>query len=394
MRNKRKIVIGILVFLVVAGALALAFAPKPIPVDQAVVRRGQLTMVKTGIARARVKSRYVVTAPVTGHLSRLSLRAGDRIETGQPIAQLDAVTSAPMDARTRAEWTARMRSAQAAEKEARMAIERARILDAQASRDLDRTRALVHDQALPPARLEEVEAMAQTRSREVSLADLAAGRSRREVEVTRAVLADLKGGAGRGRITVHAPSSGRVLRIITQSEGPVVAGTPLVELGDPTSIECVVELPTPDAVALKPGAAVEFVRWGGREPLAGRVRMVEPSAFTKLTALGIEEQRVSVIVDPVADPRWQGIGDGFQMDARITAYQNPDATIVPVGAAFRDGEKWAVLTVSDGRARKRTITLGEKGDSEVEIRDGLAAGDRVILYPGDQVHEGQQVRSR
>lgn len=389
MRNKRKTVIVILVFLLVAGALVLAFAPKPVPVDEAVVRKGQFTMVKTGIARARVKDRYVVAAPVTGHLSRLSLRAGDLVQANQPIAQLDAVTSAPMDARSRAEWTARMRSAEAAEREAHMAIERARVLDTQASRDLDRTRALVRDQALPPARLEEAEAMAQTRNREVSLAELAAGRLRREVEVTRAVLADLKGGAGRGRITVHAPSSGRVLRVITQSEGPVAAGTPLVELGDPASLECVVELPTPDAVALKPGAAVELVRWGGREPLAGRVRMVEPSAFTKLTALGIEEQRVGVIVDPVADPRWQAIGDGFQMDARITAYQNADATTLPVGAAFRDGESWAVLIVADGRARKRTVTLGEKGESEVEIRAGLSPGDRVILYPGDQVREGQ-----
>jgi HlyD family secretion protein len=376
------------------GALALAFMPQPVPVDETVVRKGQFTMVKTGIARTRVVDRYVVAAPVPGHLARISLRAGDQVAAGQVIAHLDAITSAPMDARTRAEWTARMRAAQAAENEARMAIERARILDQQAQRDLERTRALATGQALPQARLEEVEALALTRSREVSLADLAAGRLRREVEVTKAALTDLKDSGARGRISVRAPTSGRVLRIITQSEGPVAAGTPLVELGDPASLEIVVELPTPDAVVLKPNAPVEFVRWGGREPLAGRVRLVEPSAFTKLTALGIEEQRVNVIVEPLRDARWGTIGDGFQFDARITAYQRPDATILPVGATFRDGSGWAVLAVSGGRARKRTVTLGEKGDSEVEIREGLAPDETVILYPGDQVVDGQRVRAR
>jgi HlyD family secretion protein len=394
MRNKRKIIVGSLVFLLSAGGVSLAFMPKPVVVDQAVVRRGEFTMAKTGIARARVTDRYIITAPVPGHLSRVSLRAGDQVTVGQAIAHIDAVTVTPMDARTRAELVARTRAAEAAESEARMAVERARVVDDQAKRELERTRALVRDQALPQAQLEEIEALALTRGREVALANLSANRLRREVEVTRATLTDAKSARHHGGITVLAPTSGKVLRVITQSEGPVGAGTPLIELGDPASLECVVELPTADAVGVKPGAEVEFVRWGGPSALRGKVRLIEPSAFTKLTALGIEEQRVNVIVEPLSDSHWAAIGDGYQMDARITVYHKPEATVLPVGAAFREGNAWAVFVVANERASKRVITVAEKADTEVEIQQGLRAGDTVILYPGDQVRDGQRVKKR
>lgn len=395
MRSKRKLVIWIGVALAAAGGLAAAFAPRPLPVDVAQASRGPFKLRRTGVARARVVDRYTVSAPVPGHLGRVTLRAGDSVSAGQELARISAVAAAPMDARTRAELVARTRAAAAAQSEAAMAVERARIAGAQAQRELARARALGKEQALPQARLDEVEAEASTRGRDVRLAELAAQRARREVEVARAALTDASATGPRGGITVRAPAAGRVLRVLAASEGPVAAGTPLVELGDPAALEVVVELPTADAVQVRPGAEVELVRWGGPQPLAGTVRLVEPSAFTKLTALGIEEQRVNVLVDPkLPDPRWAAIGDGYQMDARITVYQQPAALTLPVGALFRHGGDWATFAIEDGRAVRRKLRAGEKGDSTVELLDGVREGETVILYPGDQVNDGQRVVRR
>ncbi len=214
------------------------------------------------------------------------------------------------------------------------------------------------------------------------------------MEITRSAL--LRYGDARAPadvFTVSSPVSGRVLRIDQESAGVVMPGASLVELGDPASLEVVVEVLTADAVRIAPGAAVRLERWGGDAPLHAHVRVVEPSAFTKISALGVEEQRTNVLVD-IDDARelWQRLGDGYRVEAGIVTWRQEGVTIVPASATFRRGEDWAAFVDVDGRARLRTVKLGQRGAVDVQVLSGLSAGDRVVVHPSSSVTDGVRIR--
>jgi HlyD family secretion protein len=193
--------------------------------------------------------------------------------------------------------------------------------------------------------------------------------------------------------SVHAPVRGQVLRVLQESEGVVPAGAPLVEIGNPLALEVVVDVLTTDAVDIRPGARVRIERWGGASALTGHVRQVEPSAFTRLSALGVEEQRVNIVIDLDAPhERWASLGDGYRVEASIVVWVGHDRLLVPVGAVFRQGEGWATYVVKDGRTRLRTVELGRRSAAEIEVVGGLRAGDRVVLYPTDNVRDGARAK--
>jgi HlyD family secretion protein len=223
------------------------------------------------------------------------------------------------------------------------------------------------------------------------MAESALRRVQRERDAIRAQL-DPKARPGGSPVPVTSPAAGRILRVLQESEGPVAAGTPLLEIGDPSCLELRVDLLTTEAVRVRPGARVEIVHWGGEGALAGSVRQVEPSAFTKVSALGIEEQRVYVLVDPVAGPGWAPLGDGFAADARIVVSERGDALQVPVGALFRSDGAWAIFVVEEGRTRLRKVQVGESSGDATEVIQGLAAGALVVLHPGDRIEDGKRVR--
>ncbi len=398
MRNARKWIVRGVVALAAAVALVLALMPRPVLVDIGQVQRGPLRVTADGLGRTRVRDRFVVAAPASGHLQRIALRAGDRVEAGQEIAVVRPPTPIPLDARTRLEAEARLAAARAVEAEAREAVEAARIASQQADRDRDRYEALSRTGSVPTRELEAARTEADARAKAVRQAELAAGTARRQVEAAAALLGPSKTRANGGdEVPVSSPAAGVVLRVLQESEGPVAAGMPLVEIGDPASLEVVVDLPTPEAVQVPQDGRVEVTRWGGPSPLAGRVRRVEPSGFTKISALGVEEQRVLVVIDPVregeAAREWDRLGDGFRVETAIVLWQGDDVVSVPEGALFRRGDAWAAFTVRDGRAVRVDVQAGHRDGRRVEVLDGLDAGDPVVLFPGDRVGDGVAVEA-
>src|SRR5512137_1433369 len=293
MKARRIVVYAVLAALGIAAA-AWALWPAPVPVETYAVARGPLRVTVEGPGRARVHDRYVVTAPVAGHLGRVARRAGDEVRAGEVVATVFPATPAPIDDRVRAELRARLDAARAAEAEARGALERARHVAEQAGRERARSRTLAQGGSLPARDLDVAEAAADEAAHSLEMAGSALRRAQRETEATRALL-EARAGPGASGVVVRAPAPGRVLRVVQESEGPVSAGTPILEIGDPARVEMRVDLLTTEAVRVRPGAAVDLVRWGGPGALRGRVRLVEPSAFTKVSALGVEEQRVYVI---------------------------------------------------------------------------------------------------
>ena len=333
----------------------------------------------------------VVSAPVTGTVSRQLLEPGDSVAEGQVVAEIAPLVSPLLDERTRAEAQARLGAAVSALGQAQAQQARARAAVALADDELSRARSLAAGGSVPTQQLDRAEFEARMRAEELSSAVFAVKVASEQVRVARAAL----GGDGTSRdrhVDVLAPASGRVLRVVQQSEGVVQAGAPLVEVGNPEVLEVVVDLLTTDAVRVAPGTPVVIQGWGGDRPLAARVRKVEPSAFTKLSALGVEEQRVNVVAALTA-PRadWAPLGDGFRVEARLVLWEGADVLKVPQGAAFRHGDGWAVFRVGSSRARLTAVQIGHRGDTEVEVLSGIDAGAVVVVHPGDRVKDGATV---
>ena len=398
MKKKRKWIVRGAIVGVAALALGLALMPRGVPVDVTEATRGPMRVTADGLGQTRVRDRFVVTAPVSGHLQRITLRAGDPVAAGQVVATLEPAAPMPLDARTRAEAQARLAAAKALAAEARSAIDAARIAADQAVRERDRIESLFQGATATLRDVEAARAEADVRTKAVRQAEQAAEAARRQVDATAALLAHFEPGADTTTgVPVPSPTAGTVLRVVQESAGPVAAGMPLMEVGDPASLEVIVDLPTPLAVQVAPGAAVEVTRWGGTAPLAGKVRHVEPSGFTKISALGVEEQRVLVVIDPVRsgtdDGGWDRLGDGFRTETAIVLWQSDDVLTVPEGAVFREGDGWAAFAVRDGRAAQTTVAVGHRDGRNVEVLDGLAAGDTVVLFPGDRVTAGVRVKT-
>jgi HlyD family secretion protein len=386
-----------LLALAIAGAAigtAFALRPRPVPIDVATTSRGALVVAIEESGMTRVKDRYVVSAPVTGSLARSAYEPGDAVREGDRLAEIAPTLSPLLDARSRAQAEARLGAALSALGQAKAQEARANAARQLSAQELARVRGLASTGSVARQALEQSEFEDRMREEELTSAVFAVKVATEEVRSARASL-----GRDDGKDSSHAdvvsPVSGSVLRVHQKSAGVVQAGAPLVEVGDPAGLEVVVDLLTTDAVQVKPGTPVTIQGWGGDAPLAARVKRIEPSAFTKPSALGVDEQRVDVVI-ALAEPRakWAALGDGYRVEARLVLWQADDVVKVAQGAVFRHGTSWAVYRVDGARARLVPVTIGHRGELEVEIVSGLAAGDVVAVHPGDRVTDGVRVEPR
>jgi len=382
------------------GALIFVLMPKPISVDVAEVVHGPFEETVDDDGKTRVRERYVVAAPIAGTLLRIRLKAGDPVEVGTVLASIVPDLSPLLDPRTRQELEQRLGAAEARKMRTAEAIERAKATLDQAQADLERTRVLAAKGVTPLSKLERDEILARIGSREFEAARFEDHAAEHELELARAALraptrVTEDGLASSETSDIRSPVTGRVLRVLQKSETSVAIGAELLVLGDPRDLEVVVDVLSTDAVRIEPGAQVRIERWGGDKPLEGRVRRVEPSAFTKTSALGVEEQRTNVIIDIVSpQPEWDSLGDGYRVDARIVVYRSDDSVKVPTSALFRDGDRWAVYVYSNGTARKRVMTLSKRAGLEAAVEAGLQTGEQVILFPSDAIKDGVRVTRR
>lgn len=379
--------------LLAAGGAFLAFRPRPVLVETELVTRGRFEAVVEEDGRTRVRDRYVVSAPVAGRVLRLGVRPGDTVGQGDPVALILPAPSALLSPRARREAEERVGAAEAMLQQAGVLVERAAAQQVQAEADAVRVRALQARGAAPLQQLERAELAERTAARDMLAAEQRRHAAEHELDQARALLVATEApGNGPEHQEVRAPVAGRVLRVMQESEAVVASGAPLLELGDPTDLEVVVDVLTTEAVGIRAGAPVAIERWGGPASLEGRVRRVEPGAFTRVSALGVEEQRVWVVVDLVSPrERWAALGDGFRVDARITVEAIDDAVLVPVSALFRRGAGWAAYVVQDGVARQRPVEVARRAARTAMVSSGLAAGETVVLFPPSILRNGVRV---
>jgi HlyD family secretion protein len=336
--------------------------------------------------KTRVKQRFTVSAPIIGRLRRVTLKAGAEIQTGYTVlAIIDPISPALLDVRSRVQAEARRDSARAS-------LDKASQSHRFAESELRRFEKLFSEKAVSLQEFEPVQWRETSTARDVAAAESALRQAEAELAIYESG-PDTAARQERAPIEVRAPVSGRVLRVLEESSRVVAAGTPLIEVGDPTDLEVVVEVLSRDGVAIAPGARMELDQWGGSFPLQARVRMVEPAAFTKVSALGVEEQRLNVVADIITPPADRtSLGDNFRVEARIVTWEAQEALKVPSGALFRRGDQWGAFVVQGGRARLRSVKAGRSTGTETHVLEGLKPGERVILYPGDRVRDGQRVK--
>ncbi|HLH52609.1 MAG TPA: efflux RND transporter periplasmic adaptor subunit [Verrucomicrobiae bacterium] len=371
--------------LLLLGLIAFGLWPKPVPVEIASVSRGVLRATIDEEGKTRIKQRYVVAAPVTGQLRRIPFKAGAEVVVDETVvAVIDPVAPALLDARSRAAAQARLESASAN-------LDKAKAEHLFSASELRRFQQLYSEKTIA---IQDLEA-ARMRDSSAAKAEASAEGDLRRAQAELDVFGNSGGSQSEDPCPtreIKAPASGRVLRLYEENARVVSAGTPLMEIGDPSNLEVVIEVLSRDGAVIPQGAKVEFEQWGGPAPLVGRVRLVEPAAFTKVSALGVEEQRVNVIADLLTPPQdRRNVGDNFRVEAKIIIWESPDTLKVPAGALFREGDQWAAFEVVDGRATLRTVKAGRSSGTETQVLDGLSAGAKVILYPSSRVREGTRV---
>ncbi len=377
-----------------AAAIALLLfwmiRPETVSVETAPAAVGPLAVTVGDEGQTRVRNRHVVTAPVSGRLDRIALQVGDPIRPGMVVARLLPLA---LDARSRQRAEAALAASRDLERSAAAAVGEARTGLEQARADRERAERLLTSGGIAPADVERLQRVERARERELDAAEGRAAAAAHEVEVARSALmaADPASAAGArgGGLSLTCPFGGRVLALPERSARTVAAGEPILEIGDPGDLEVVVDLLSADAVKVEPGMPMLLTGWGGDSALAGRVRRVEPSGFTKVSALGVEEQRVNVVGDLIAPP--PSLGDRFRVDVRIVLWEADSVLRVPSSALFRRGSGWALFVVEDGRARERPVTIGHESQTEAEVVKGIASGDRIIRHPTDQVRDGVRV---
>jgi HlyD family secretion protein len=382
--------------LATAALLGWAFAPRPLEVEVATVSEGPFETSIEEDGKTRLRDRYVVSAPLSGSIGRITLREGDAVEAGALLATIAPVLPAMLDERTRREQQLRVEIAQAQRQRVAARIEGAQVALAQARNEQQRSEQLAKQGFVAPTRLETERLAVQAAQKDLEAAVEEGHVAGHEVEQARAALLALTSpGGGRG-FAVRAPVAGRVLKVVQASEGAVTLGAPLLELGDTARLEVVAELLTADALRAVPGSRVRIERWGGDGVLEGRVRRIEPAAFTKVSALGVEEQRVRVLIDLTSPPeQWRALGDGFRVGVRIVTRTLDKATKVPVSAVFpRPEGGFAVFVLDGGRARAVPVQLGARNGHEAWIESGVAAGATVIVYPPAATRDGLRVKPR
>jgi HlyD family secretion protein len=385
----------------IVGAVVLALViaglwPSALPVEVATVGRGDVVVTVNEEGMTRVKNRYVISSPVAGQLQRIVWKPGAVVEAGKTVlAVLETSGADLLDVRGQAQADARVRGAESNRELAGAQLARARATHTMAQNDLNRFRTLAERGALSQQDLENATMRETTTAQEVRAAEFAQQVAEFELQQARALL--LRGQPGgnseQAPLVITSPVSGRVLRVFQESSRVVTGGLPLLEVGDPTDLELRIEVLSRDGVAITSGARVIVEQWGGPKPLEARVRLVEPSAFTKISALGVEEQRVYVIadfVDPVeARPT---LGDNYRIEARVVVSEHKNVLRVPAGALFQHGNVWQTFVVRGGRTLLKTVKVGQTNGLETEIIDGLVEGDRVAVYPGDKIRDGTRVK--
>jgi HlyD family secretion protein len=380
----------VLFLLALAAAIVWALRPTPLPVDVVTASRGPMVVTLDEEGETRVRDRYVVSAPVAGRVLRIQLEPGDPVAANQTaLATFLATPATLLDPRTRAELQARVGAADASLRAARAELERVRAEMGQAERDLQRARDLVAAGALPRDRLEAAELAATTLRNAVARAQANVAAAEAELQMARASVAAPAPDRAATPVVLRSPIDGLVLRRLRESEAIVPQGEPLLEVGDVSKLEIVADFLSSDAVRINAGQRVLIERWGGGDTLAGRVRRVEPSGFTKISALGVEEQRVNVLIDfENARDAFAQLGDRYRVEVRVVVWEASDVVKVPIGSLVRDGDRWSVFAVVDGRAVATPITIGRRNDAEAVVTEGLAAGTTVIAFPGDDIADG------
>ena len=370
---------------VLIGLMIAGFWPKPAPVETASVVVGKLRATINEEGKTRIRQRYIISAPVAGQLRRIPFKAGAEVVAGQSIlAAIEPVSPALLDLRSTATAEARRDTAAAN-------LQKASAAHTFAASERARFEKLFANKTISVQELEAAQLRESSAAKEQSAAESALRQA--EAELQEFTPARQRTTNAVCMITeIKAPSSGRVLHIFEENSRVVAAGTPLLEIGDPSDLEVVIEVLSRDGAAIPPEASVEFEQWGGGAPMTGRVRLVEPAAFTKVSALGVEEQRVNVIADLLTPPEQRrNVGDSFRVEARIIVWEAADALKVPVGALFRQEDKWATFVIVDGRAQLRQVKVGRTSGVETQVLEGLKPGEQVILYPGSRVQSGNRV---
>jgi HlyD family secretion protein len=402
---KRKTVLwSVVVAAVAAAALGWAFAPRPTEVDTAatVTERFESGIEEDG--RTRLRERYVISAPVAGRLNRITLREGDPIEAGMTIATLMPALPVLLDERARQSMSARVEAARGGVARAQARIERSRVALQQARTDLASTEQLASRGFVAATRLESLRLAERATRRELDAAVAEHDIATHDLEQARAELSAGRpegspGNPARAPFAVRAPVPGRVLRVAQPSEVNVAPGTPLMEIGDIGQLEIVVPLLTTDALQIRPQDRVIIDRWGGPNALEGRIARIEPAAFTKVSALGVEEQRVNVIVT-ITSPheQWSSLGDGYRVSLKIVNVAQDAALQVPVSAVFPlpapANPPMGVFLLESGRAHLRAVRLGARNGTRAWVTEGLKTGDTVIVYPPPSLREGDRVTPR
>ncbi len=421
----RKLVrrVALVLFIVaLAAAIIYGMMPAPVDADFAVVERGSIRETVDEEGKTRIRERYIVSAPLAGRLSRIELDEGDPVAAGETVlATIEPRDPELLDERARRQAEASVQAAESRVERTAPLLEEAVANLELAEAELKRSREARarNPQAITQSELENREMMVRTRSALVRSARHAQDIAAFELAQARAALlrsmpqqdevADPADAEGNGeavrapypqrddswRFTIPAPINGRVLRVLKESATVVTPGEQLLEIGDPLDLEVEIDVLSRDAVKITPGADVLLEQWGGAKPLNGEVRLVEPSGFTKISTLGVEEQRVNVIVDLVDPPQErEKLNDGFRVEARIVVAEAEEVIKAPTSALFRVGNDWAVFRVEDGVARQRIVKLGLQNGLEAEVVEGLAEGDQVVAHPGDNITDGARVRPR
>jgi HlyD family secretion protein len=429
MRNIGSKLFVLLVLAAIVAGLVFAFLPEPVDVDLVEVQRGDLAVTVDEDGKTRIREKYVVSAPLAGRILRISLEPGDEVTAGKTLlTMIEPRAPELLDARSIAQAEARVKTAEATLRQVEPKLEEARLAQAHAETELARARQAARNNAITPSELDDAEYAYRQQSEAFRAARIAEEIARFELQQAEAALVrsrppgdeaaadsgpapagtlasavtDVGNGNGNHALSgngwnfpIYSPISGRVLRVFQESAAVVTPGAALVELGDPDDLEVEIDVLSRDAVKIHPNDLVYLEHWGGERPLMGRVRTVEPSGFTKISTLGVEEQRVYVIVDLVEPPEERStLGDGFRVEARVVIDEANNALKIPTSALFRVADKSAVFQVVDGVVRQQMIKIGRQNGLEAEVLEGLAEGDRVVLHPSDQIEEGVQVRQR
>jgi HlyD family secretion protein len=386
--KKRQLIYAALIVIVVAVTI-VSLMPERVPVETRRVEQGPMAVTIEARGETRVRDRFVVTAPVSGRVGRIDLREGAQVEPGMVLAR---ITAAPIDPRQREEAQARVASAEALRQEAAAALGAVQSAHGLAVRERERVERMVREGVATEQMLDQTRAAEEGARQELAAARQRVSAATANVAAARATLATPEGDGGGRVLEVRAPVSGTVFRVPERSERVVMAGQPIVELGDAHQLELVIDVLSEEAVRIRPGHRVVVDRWGGDRTLYGTVRLVEPSAFRKISALGIEEQRVNVIADVGDAP--PELGDAYRVEANIVVWEHDSVVKVPISALARLEDQWSVFVVENGVARQLPIEIGHRNPLEAEVVRGIEPGREVIIHPGFEVRDGARVRVR